>query len=93
MKVKENKERDKYLEQRKLWNMKVKVILIVITSLGTMTKGLVKEIEDLENRGRADNSIVKIYQNTKSHGYLRRLAVANIWVKANVVVKNSPWAK
>ena len=34
--------------------MKVTVILIVIGALGTITKGLMKELEDLERRGRVE---------------------------------------
>ena len=38
--------------KRKLWNMKVMVTLIVIGELGTIPKGLVKGLEDLEIRGQ-----------------------------------------
>ena len=45
VKLKENESRDKYLdltkELKKLWNMRVKLMPIVIDSLGTITKGLV----------------------------------------------------
>ena len=45
VKLKENEKKDKYLdlakELKKLWNMKVTVIPIVIGALGTVTKGLV----------------------------------------------------
>ena len=45
VKLKESKKRDKYpdlaRELKKLWNMKVMVIPIVIGALGTVTKGLV----------------------------------------------------
>ena len=37
---------------KKLWNMKVTTIPIVIGALGTVTKGLVKGQEDLETRGQ-----------------------------------------
>ena len=33
---------------KKLWNMKVTIVLIVIGALGTITKGLLKGLEDLE---------------------------------------------
>ena len=53
--------------------MKVTVILIVIGTLGTVTKGLVKELEDLEI---PNNSIVEISQNfEKNSRDLRRLVV------------------
>ena len=44
--------KDKYLdlarELKKLWNMKVTIIPIVIGAFGTVTKGLLKGLEDLE---------------------------------------------
>ena len=39
-------------ELKKLWNMKVTIIPIVIRTLGTVTKGLVHGREDLEITGR-----------------------------------------
>ena len=46
MKLKERKKSDEYIdlvrELKKLWNMKVMIILIVIGGLGTITKGLVQ---------------------------------------------------
>ena len=36
----------------KLWNMKVTIIPIVIGAFGTVTKGLLKGLEDLEVGGR-----------------------------------------
>ena len=39
---------------KRLWNMKVMVIPIVIGPLGIVTKGLVQELEDLEIRGRVE---------------------------------------
>ena len=54
VKLKESEKKDKYLEfageLKKLWNMKVTVISIVIGALGTVTKGLIKGLEDLEIR-------------------------------------------
>ena len=53
--LKESEKKDKYLklakELKKLWNMKVTVTPIVISALGTVTKGLVQGLEDLEIRG------------------------------------------
>ena len=37
---------------KKLWNMKVTIIPIVIGAFGTVTKGLLKGLEDLEISGR-----------------------------------------
>ena len=36
---------------KKLWNMKVTIVPIVISALGTITKGLLKGLEDLEVGG------------------------------------------
>ena len=50
--LKECEKKDKYLdlarELKKLWNMKVTIVPIVIGALGTITKGLLKGPEDLE---------------------------------------------
>ena len=52
VKLKGSEKKDKYLdlarELKKLWNIKVTVIQIVIGALGTGTKFLLKELEDLE---------------------------------------------
>ena len=43
---------DKYLdlarESKRQWNMKVTIVPIVIGAFGTLTKGLSKELQDLE---------------------------------------------
>ena len=53
MKLKECEKKDKYLdlarELKKPWNMKV---TIVTGAFGTITKGLLKGLEDLEVGGR-----------------------------------------
>ena len=58
MKLKENEKMDKYLhlarELKKLWNMKGKLIPIVVGVLGTIPKGLERGLENLEIRGRID---------------------------------------
>ena len=58
IKLKEYKKRDKYLdlalELKKVWNMKVTIIPIVIGAFGTITKGLSKGREDLEVGGRVE---------------------------------------
>ena len=50
IKLKEREKKDKYLdfarELKKLWNMKVTIIAIVIGAFGTVTKGLLKGLED-----------------------------------------------
>ena len=47
--LKESEKKDKYLdlarELKKLWNMKVTIVPIVIGALGTITKGLLKDLE------------------------------------------------
>ena len=57
-KLKESEMKDKYLdlarEQKKLWNTKVTVIPIVIGALGTVTKGLIIGLKDLEIRGQVE---------------------------------------
>ena len=61
--LKESEKKDKYLdlarELKKLWNMEVMIVSIVIGALGTITKGLLKGLEDLEVGGR-----VQIIQTT-----------------------------
>ena len=56
--LKESEKKDKFLglarELKKLWNMKVTIAPIVIGALGTITKGLLKGLEDLEVGGRVD---------------------------------------
>ena len=58
IKLKESKKKDKYLdlarELKKMWNMQVIIIAIVIGAFGTVTKGLLKGLEDLEVGGRVD---------------------------------------
>ena len=60
VKLKESEKNDKYLdldrELKKPWNMKVTVIPIVIGALGTVAKGLIKELEDLEITGRVETN-------------------------------------
>ena len=58
IKLKECEKEDKYLnlarELKKLWNMQVTIIPIVIGAFGTVTKGLLKGLEDLEVGGRVE---------------------------------------
>ena len=58
IKLKECEKRDKYLdlarELKKLWNMKVTIIPIGIGAFGTVTKGLLKCLEDLDVGGRVE---------------------------------------
>ena len=59
IKLKECEKRNKYLNlarelKKKLWNMKVTIISIVIGAFGAVTKGLLKSLEDLEVGGRVE---------------------------------------
>ena len=58
VKLKKSEKGDKSLdiarELKKLWSMKMTVIPIVIGALGTVSKGLVEGLEDLEIRGRIE---------------------------------------
>ena len=58
IRLKECERKDKYLdlarELKKQWNMEVTIIPIVIGAFGTVTKGLLKGLEDLEVGGRVE---------------------------------------
>ena len=58
IKLKESEKKDKYLdlarELKKLWNMKVTIIPIMIGAFGTVTTGLLKGLDDLEVGGRVE---------------------------------------
>ena len=74
-KLKECEKRDKYLdlarELKKLWNMKVTIMPIVIGAFGTVTKGLLKGLEDLEVGGRVE--IIQTIALLKTARILRRV--------------------
>ena len=56
--VKESEKKDKYFdlarELKKLWNMKLTIVPIVIGAFDTITKGLLKALWDLEVGGRVE---------------------------------------
>ena len=56
--MRDSEKKDKYLdlarEIRKLWNMKVMIVPIVIGALDTITKELLKGLEDLEVGGQVE---------------------------------------
>ena len=58
IKLKECEKKDQYLdlarELKKLWNMNVTIIPIVIGVLGTVTEGLLKGLDDLEVGGQVE---------------------------------------
>ena len=82
--------KDKYLdlarELKKLWNIKVTILSIVIDAFGTVTKGLLKGLGGLGSWWTSEDhpnySIIENGQNTeKSLGDLRRLVVTQTQVK------------
>ena len=88
IKLKEREKKDKYLnlarELKKLRNMKVTIIPIVIDAFGTVTKGLLRDKRTwkLADEWRPNYSIIENGQNTeKSPGDLRRLAATQTSVK------------
>ena len=60
MKIKESEKREKFLdlagEQGKLLNIRVTMILIVIGSLGTVSKGLERGLQESGIRGRIETN-------------------------------------
>ena len=60
IKLKESEKKDKYLDLarglKKLWNMKVTIIPIVIGAFCTITKGLSKGLEDMKVGGRVETT-------------------------------------
>ncbi len=90
IKLKECEKKDKSLdlarELKKLWNMKVTIVPIVIGVFSTITKGLLKGLGDLEVGERVETiqmtGILENGQNPEtSPGDLRRLAVTQTPVK------------
>ena len=87
--LKESEKKDKYLdfawELKKLLNMKVTIVPIVIDALGTITKGLLKGLEDLLVGGRVETiqmtalvSTVRILRRVlETWGYL--LSLKPLW--------------
>ena len=77
VKLKEREKEDKYLdlarELKKLWNMKMTVITIVIVALMTVTKGLVQRLEDLEIRRLVET--IQTVALLRSARILRRVLV------------------
>ena len=79
VKLKESEKRDKYPNlarelKKTLRNMKMTVIPIAISALGTISKGLVRD--QRISRDHRNYNIIKMGQNTeKNPGDSRRLAV------------------
>ena len=88
--LKESEKKDKYLDlarelKKKLWNMKVTVVQIVIGALGTVTKGLLKGLEDLEVGGWVE--IIQMTALLRTARILRR--VLETW--GNLMSLKLPW--
>ena len=93
IKLKECKKMDKYLdlarELKKPWNLQVTIIPIVIGTFGTVTKGLLKGLEDLEFDGHLETIETTALLRTarilrrvlETWGDLRRLALTQTPVK------------
>ena len=75
IKQKESEKKDKYRELarelKKIWNMKVTIIPLVISVFGTVTKGLLKGLEDLEVGGRVET--IQTPKLLRTAGILRRV--------------------
>ena len=75
VKLKECEKKVKYLdlakELKKMWNMKVAIIPVVIGALGTVQKGLVQRLEDVEITERVDT--IQINALFRSARILRRV--------------------
>ena len=64
-------------ELKKLWNMKVTIVPIVIGALGTITKGLLKGLGDLEVGGRV--GIIQTTALLRTARILRRVPNPETW--------------
>ena len=71
VKLKENEKKNRYLylarERKKLWNMKVTIISIIIGALGTVTKRFIKELEDLEKKDEWRPSKLLLYWDQQEY--------------------------
>ena len=56
IKLKESEKKENYLDLKKLWIMKVTIIPIVIGAFGTVTKGLLKGLDDFKVGGRVETN-------------------------------------
>ena len=75
-------------ELKKLWNMKLTIIPIVIGTFGTVTKGLLKGLEDLEVGGRVET--IQTTALLKTARILRR--VLETWGDSISSERPSPYA-
>ena len=85
VKLKESEKKDKYLdlakELKKLWNVKVTFIPIVIGALVTVTKGLRKGLENLEIRGQKETiqTTVIFWPSTRPKNTIPRWCTGRKW--------------
>ena len=91
IKLKECEKKDKYLdlacELKKLWKMQETIITIVTGAFGTVTKGLLKGLEDLEVGGRVET--IQTSTLLRTDRILRR--VLETWeVHHSQLVSSSP---
>ena len=102
IKLKESEKNDKSLdlawEFKKLWNRKVTILPIVIGALCTVTKELLKELEDLEVEGRVETIQQQHYWEQLEYWEVswkieKTCCKSNSSEKpsANADVKNSQW--
>ena len=91
--MKEYEKKDKYLdlarELKKLWNMKVTIVPIVIGAFGTITKGLLKGLEEsiAENDQNPEESWR--LEQTCCHSNSTKKSSANTDVNSYNGVKNN----
>ena len=69
IKLKECEKKDKILDlarqfKKKLWNMKVTIIIILSGVFDTVTKGILKKLEDLEVWGRVETPQIIVFLRT-----------------------------
>ena len=95
IKLKESEKRDKYLdlarELKNLWNLKVTIIPFVIGAFGTVSKGLLNGLENLEVGGRVET--IQTIALLKTARILRR--VLETWgdfLSLNLQWKQSAYA-
>ena len=83
VKLKESEKSNKYFDLtrvlKKLWNMIVTIIPIVIGALGIVTKGSIKGLKDLEIKGREET--IQTTALLRSARILRRVLETQTLVK------------
>ena len=84
IKLKENEKKDKYFAwelKKKLWNIKVTIIPIIIDVLVTVTKGLIQGLEDLKIRGQVETiQTTALLRSAKIPRRVLATSVRNHWL-------------